>query len=176
MNGMQIKELDINLYKGKEFSVEYETSGYYDLIKEDFSFTFVFKKLDKIEKRGFKDKMCAEWLTDPHLFGAFINEKLVGFIETSKEEWNSRLRVSNILIDKEYRHLGIGTKLMERVKIFAKENKFRQIVLETQSCNVNAINFYLKKGFSLIGLDAYSYSNEDIEKHEIRMELGYIIR
>ena len=120
--------------------------------------------------------MCAEWLTDPHLFGAFINEKLVGFIETSKEEWNSRLRVSNILIDKEYRHLGIGTKLMERVKIFAKENKFRQIVLETQSCNVNAINFYLKKGFSLIGLDAYSYSNEDIEKHEIRMELGYIIR
>lgn len=176
MSDIQIKELNASIYTGKQFVVEYETDGYFDLIKEDFSFTFVFKKLAKVEKRGFKDKMCAQWLNDPHLFGAFSNDKLVGFIETSKEEWNSRLRVSNILIEKEYRHLKIGTKLMGRVKKYAKDNGFRQIVLETQSCNVNAIKFYLKNGFSIIGLDAYSYSNEDIEKHEVRMELGYIIK
>ena len=39
------------------------------------------------------------------------------------------------------------------------------IVLETQSCNKKAIDFYVKHGFSLIGLDMYAYSNEDPEKH-----------
>ncbi len=39
------------------------------------------------------------------------------------------------------------------------------IVLESQSCNKKAIDFYTKHGFSLIGLDMYAYSNEDPEKH-----------
>lgn len=48
----------------------------------------------------------------------------------------------------------------------------RMIVLETQSCNKKAIDFYMKHGFSLIGLDMYAYSNEDPEKHEVRLEMG----
>lgn len=30
----------------------------------------------------------------------------------------------------------------------------------------------MKHGFSLIGLDMYAYSNEDPEKHEVRLEMG----
>lgn len=40
-------------------------------------------------------------------------------------------------------------------------------VLETQTCNENAIAFYHRFGF-----DLYSYSNEDPERHEVRIELG----
>ena len=46
------------------------------------------------------------------------------------------------------------------------------LVLETQTCDVPAINFYLKFGFELIGFDAAAYSNEDVEKKEVRLELG----
>ena len=46
------------------------------------------------------------------------------------------------------------------------------VVLETQSCNENAICFYQKIGFDIIGFDLYSYSNEDPKKHEIRIEMG----
>ena len=48
----------------------------------------------------------------------------------------------------------------------------RALVLETQSCNTDAIAFYLHEGLSLIGLDTCCYSNEDIPRGEVRLELG----
>lgn len=47
-------------------------------------------------------------------------------------------------------------------------------VLKTQSCNENAIAFYRKNGFEIIGFDLYSYQNTDPERHEIRIEMGKI--
>jgi hypothetical protein len=46
------------------------------------------------------------------------------------------------------------------------------LILETQSCDVSAIDFYLKQGFDLIGFDSAAYSNDDIEKKEVRLEFG----
>ena len=46
------------------------------------------------------------------------------------------------------------------------------MVLETQSCNENAIAFYKKHGFDIIGFDLYAYSNSDPERHEVRTEMG----
>ena len=37
-------------------------------------------------------------------------------------------------------------------------------MLETQSCNTNAIGFYLHEGFTLIGFDACCYANNDLER------------
>ena len=54
----------------------------------------------------------------------------------------------------------------------AKASGVRMAVLETQSCNENAIAFYQKNGFEIIGFDLYSYSNTDPERHEIRIEMG----
>jgi ribosomal protein S18 acetylase RimI-like enzyme len=54
----------------------------------------------------------------------------------------------------------------------AKERGARMLVLETQSCNVPAINFYLKFGFKLIGFDVAAYSNKDVERKEVRLEFG----
>lgn len=45
-------------------------------------------------------------------------------------------------------------------------------VLETQSCNENAIAFYNKNGFNIIGFDLYAYTNENLDKHEVRIEMG----
>jgi hypothetical protein len=43
--------------------------------------------------------------------------------------------------------------------------------LETQSCDVLAVDFCLKLGFKLIGFNSTAYSNEDIKKREVRMDL-----
>ena len=45
------------------------------------------------------------------------------------------------------------------------------LVLETQSCNMPAIAFYLSRGFAIGGMDLFHYSNEDLEKHEVRIEM-----
>lgn len=49
------------------------------------------------------------------------------------------------------------------------------VVLETQTCNTNAISFYKKNGFEIIGFDLYAYSNEDLDRHEVRIEMGRIL-
>lgn len=52
---------------------------------------------------------------------------------------------------------------------------FREIILETQSCNYKAIEFYIKNGFIINGIDLSCYSNDDIKKKEVRLELVYKI-
>ena len=46
------------------------------------------------------------------------------------------------------------------------------LVLETQTNNATAIDFYLRFGFDLIGLDTAAYSNDDVRKREVRVEMG----
>ena len=59
------------------------------------------------------------------------------------------------------------------VKEIAVSQKRRAVMLETQSCNTNAIGFYLHEGFELIGFDTCCYTNDDIGKKEVRLNLGY---
>lgn len=61
---------------------------------------------------------------------------------------------------------------MDAILTAAVESGARMAILETQTCNVNAINFYRKHGFELIVFDLYSYSNDDPERHEVRIEMG----
>ena len=61
---------------------------------------------------------------------------------------------------------------MDVITKAAKASGARMMVLETQSCNENAIAFYKKNGFELIGFDLYAYSNTDPERHEVRVEMG----
>ena len=72
----------------------------------------------------------------------------------------------------EYRYSQVGTKLMKHILLLARKSNARMTVLETQNCNIPAIKFYTKMGFRIIGFDTCAYSNSDIEKHEIRIEMG----
>lgn len=47
------------------------------------------------------------------------------------------------------------------------------IILETQTCNVNAIDFYRRNGFVLAGVLLADYSNNDPGRGEVRLEMGY---
>ncbi len=62
--------------------------------------------------------------------------------------------------------------LMQTILSKAKKSGARMVVLETQSCNENAISFYKKHGFKMIGFDLFAYTNTDQERHEIRIEMG----
>ena len=117
--------------------------------------------------------MFNEWLQDPIAYGAFENGQLLGYVEGTLEKWNNRYRISNICVfDHTRRHSGIGTVLMNTILQEAKESGARMVVLETQTCNENAIAFYRKNGFDIIGFDLFAYTNIDPERHEIRIEMG----
>ena len=123
--------------------------------------------------KSFDAEFFGEWLAEPVAFGAFEGERLLGYVEGAPEGWNNRYRISNICIFEENaRGKGLGTLLMQAIQRAAAAAGARMIVLEKQTCNENAIAFYKRNGFSIIGFDLYSYSNDDPERHEVRIEMG----
>ena len=128
---------------------------------------------DAPEERSFDDTFYGEWLEDPIAYGAFEGERLIGFVEGSMETWNNRFRISNICVFEDAaRGSGVGTQLMAAIQQEAATRRARMIILETQTCNENAIAFYKKNGFEIVGFDLYAYSNDDPERHEVRIEMG----
>jgi ribosomal protein S18 acetylase RimI-like enzyme len=80
------------------------------------------------------------------------------------------------LVKEGFRRKGIGTLLVDYAVKFPKKRGARMLVVETQSCNVPAVNLYLKNGFELVDFDVAAYSNEDIKRKEVRLEFGLKIK
>lgn len=173
---IEVKELDKKTYGGKEFTVRYETKGSYNICPTASGFEIIYKTFDQPKEMSFRDVFFNEWLDQPRAFGAFENGKMLGFIEGTLEKWNNRYRISNICIfDRENRHNGIGTLLMEIILSEAVKSGARMAVLETQTCNEKAVSFYKKNGFNIIGFDLFAYSNTDMERQEVRIEMGKLL-
>lgn len=162
-------------YKGKKLIFNYSTNYYYDCVVDDFSISFIRKPFLNEEKKQFEDTLLSDWLEDPELYAMIDNNQPIGYVELSHERWHNMIRISNIWVDDKYRHQGIGSKLMEKAITRSQKLNVRAIVLETQSCNDYAIRFYKKHGFQFIGCDILAYSNEDVQKHEVRIEMGKVL-
>ena len=99
--------------------------------------------------------------------------ELMACIEVCPEEWSNRLMVTELWVSEALRGKGYGKRLMDKAKEIAIRQQRRAVILETQSCNTNAIGFYLHQGFELIGFDTCCYTNDDIGRREVRINLGY---
>ncbi len=71
--------------------------------------------------------------------------------------WNQFAYVDDIVVNPDFRGLGIGRKLLERGIQWARENNFPGIMLETQDDNVPACTLYQSYGFVLSGFDRNVY-------------------
>ncbi len=160
----------------RELRSKYLTSGYFDLAVsrgcECWRVELTLRPLEKTIEKNYQGKLFEDHIEEPRVFAAMLNNRQVGWIELSYHKWNNTMRVWELLVEEEFRGKGLGTALMKHAVKVAKERRARVLVLETQTCNVPAISFYLKFGFELIGFDTAAYSNEDIEKKEVRLELG----
>ena len=172
-------------WKGTPILLKYTTNEYYDLetIENDdcFEVKMIKKKFNNPvthspEEYDFPDSLYQDHWEKAEAFGIVgENNELLACIEICPEEWSNRLMVTELWVKDELQRKGIGTALMNLAKKQAKIQKRRAIILETQSCNVRAIDFYRKQGFQLIGYDSCCYTNIDIEKHEIRFDFGFFL-
>lgn len=170
---MEIRKLDPAVYAGRKFTARYRTNGYYAILPCESGFQMRYTAFEAPVEKSFDDEFFGEWLDHPVAYGVFEGDRLVGYVEGAIEGWNNRYRISNICIfDFENRRRGIGSALIKTILCEAESAKARMAVLETQTCNENAIAFYRRNGFEIIGFDLYSYSNNDPEKCEVRIEMG----
>ncbi|MFX1508182.1 MAG: GNAT family N-acetyltransferase [Promethearchaeota archaeon] len=104
----------------------------------------------------------------------FLNdeEEEIGVVVIGMNQANNTARVWDIYVNQKYQRFGYGTQLMEYAEERARTWGCRAMIVECQSSNYNAIQFYQKNGFELIGFDLIWYSNTDVDKREVRLEMG----
>ena len=180
MVDIQIKKLDKAELQDRVNIFEYESLGHYkveihknqdgwtiNLARKDFQQTF--KKWDDT------DKVIQPYKGDSEIYGAFIEGKEAGLIQFEYQTHNETVRVWDIDVWPKFQQQGVGTQLMNKCISRARELGARRIILEVQSSNLKAIDFYRKMGFDLIGLDASHYHNDDIARKEVRLEMGLYV-
>ena len=92
----------------------------------------------------------------PTIFFAEADNKLAGRIKLLKW-WNQFAYIEDIVVNPEFRGMGVGHKLMERGIQWARENGFPGVMLETQDNNVPACKLYASFGFEISGFDRNVY-------------------
>ncbi len=178
----EIIHLAKDKWKGTIIPIGYTTDKYYDVVvnKTDKGFTIDIEKKDfrepvthTPEEYDFPDKLYEDHWENAYAWGVLVNDKLIAAIETDQELWSNRLRITELWVAEEYQKKGIGHALIQVVKEQVRRERRRAIILETQSCNVNAVDFYQHEGFTLIGMDTCCYRNNDLQRKEVRLEFGW---
>ena len=181
---IEITALPKEQWKGTPIPMVLRSDSYYDveirpLDRDGCTVSLVRKEAEEEivhtpDEYDFPDQLYQDFWEKAEAFGVVGDDgKLQACIEVCPEEWSNRMMVTELWIAEELRGKGIGKRLMDKAKEVAAAQKRRAIILETQSCNTNAIGFYLSQGFELIGFDTCCYTNNDIGRHEVRINLGY---
>jgi GNAT superfamily N-acetyltransferase len=95
----------------------------------------------------------------PHAFSllCYVNDRPAGlancFEGFSTFRCKPLINIHDLVVDREYRGLGISQRLLERVEEMAKEKGCCKITLEVLEGNETARNAYLKFGFAGYELD-----------------------
>ncbi|MCI8700622.1 MAG: ribosomal protein S18-alanine N-acetyltransferase [Clostridia bacterium] len=102
---------------------------------------------------------------------AKINNTIVGFAGfiTMYDEAD----ISNIVVNKNYRHTGIGTIMLRKLICMAKSLNLNALNLEVNSSNVFAINLYKNFSFVENGFRKKYYNNSD-DAILMKLNLKYI--
>lgn len=77
------------------------------------------------------------------------------------EEIYGRIELDYIIVDDNYRRLGIASKLMEYLINYASCNNISNITLEVNENNTSALNLYKKYKFELVSRREKYYKDND---------------
>ena len=131
-----------------------------DNLKIDFMTLDDFYKIEPIYSSDFDDfwkpinlKSELENINSKYIV-AKLNGKIVGFAGI----WFSvdDVHITNIVVHKDFRHQGIGSKLLE--ELINLSNKKASLTLEVNTKNTNAQKLYLKYGFKNLGIRKKYYN------------------
>lgn len=83
---------------------------------------------------------------------------VLGVAATSFHAWNRRTVLDAIYVDRSRRRQGAGRQLITACLERAARDGARHVWLETQDINCDAIAFYERLGFVIVGLDRSLYA------------------
>lgn len=108
-------------------------------------------------------------------YAAVCGTTVQGIIICEPQYWNNTLLIRHLMVAKNFRLSGIGSKLIDECMQRAQMEGFRAVTLEVTSKNGAAVDFYKKMHFSITGLNAGLYSNSDLLKEDVGIFMNRII-
>lgn len=158
-----------------EYFIEKINNGLGGIIIKEQPVTPYIKDLGKYEIASEYEKNFN--ITNWQFYMAFDGDIPVGAITLV-----SRTKEINMLDDRDdlcvlwdirvadgYKYKGIGQKLFDYGREWAKKQGFKQIKIECQNNNVPACKFYHKQGAVLSKIDEYAYYNDEEARHEVQL-------
>lgn len=176
---MILKEVDRKEFEDRVVAFEYESDYYYDIeVRRESNGWKIYLELKRFEETFRKvhmEKLVDYYKEDTLIYVAEVDGKEAGIIQFGGI-YDGSVRIWDLYVWKGFKRMGIGTALMKKAEEIARSQGARRLILETQTSNYVAIKFYESCGFQLCGFDLSSYSNSDVEKHEVRLEMDKKLR
>ena len=113
---------------------------------DDLNFIFDLEEKTTLPNKLTKDMIEDILNSDNYIvYKAVSDELFLGFVIV---QMSDELNIDNAVVDKNYRNLGIATKLFDRVEEEARRKAISTLSLEVSTKNANAFLLYEKMGFS----------------------------
>ena len=101
---------------------------------------------ENIKSNTISQQQIQSYMQDENytIFKAVIEKEIVGFIILQKTD---EINVDSVVVKREFRNLGIASKLILKAEKFAKEKDTDVLSLEVSHKNITAYLLYKKLGF-----------------------------
>lgn len=87
---------------------------------------------------------------------------VLGYLSMRHEPARQVGWIQDFVVDREYRRMGIGTRLLKVARRWAYEHAITRLMVETQTRNFPSISFCLSSGFAFCGYNDRYFENQDI--------------
>ena len=123
-------------------------------------------ELFKLEKENYDSTLVQDWplsedgkqyfedlIINHYVIVAIKDDNIVGYLAGSINEKGSYEEIqygeiNNMLVDNNFRVLGIGKLLVDKFKQYCKDNNINNLKVVASAKNIKAIEFYKKNGFN----------------------------
>lgn len=132
------------------------TDAVYDVAAGPLGFALAERRVDPPLRKCYD----VPWDELPAARLAVVAERdggVVGVAAAELTEWNRRMVISHLYVDRGARRRGVGAALVRAVRERAEPLGARCLWAETQNVNAPAIRFYRRQGFACCGLDTTLY-------------------
>ena len=142
----QIKDLLVQL---QQYLADMDTEGY-NIVGNEYREKYFEKTLEEVKKCNGKILLYED------------NEKIVGLVvglinndEADRYDFKApkRGRITELIVEKEYRGKQIGKQLLDAMKEYLKSAKCEKILIAVFGYNESAIKFYEKNGYHIRMID-----------------------
>lgn len=107
--------------------------------------------------------------TNSLILAAEQNGTIAGYLTADREPYNRVLHCAYIVVGilKDYRGMGIGTQLFEKLEAWARSNGITRLELTAMTHNKTAVGLYQKMGFEIEGVrkNAMTVDGEYVDEY-----------